>query len=65
MSATTGAMATTYLIPLFGMIWGWIFLGERATATMLMGCAFILAGVAVTTGIIQNWVPSRRLPPSP
>lgn len=61
----TGAMATTYLIPLFGMIWGWIFLGERATATMLMGCAFILAGVAVTTGIIRNWVPSRRLPPSP
>ena len=61
----TGAMATTYLIPLFGMVWGWMFLGERATATMLMGCAFILGGVAVTTGIIRNWVPSRRLPPSP
>lgn len=61
----TGAMATTYLIPLFGMVWGWIFLGERATATMLMGCAFILGGVAVTTGIVKNWVPSRRLPPSP
>jgi drug/metabolite transporter (DMT)-like permease len=61
----TGAMATTYLIPLFGMVWGWLFLGERATATMLMGCAFILGGVAVTTGIFRNWVPSRRLPPSP
>ncbi len=61
----TGAMATTYLIPLFGMVWGWLFLGERATATMLMGCAFILGGVAVTTGILKNWVPSRRLPPSP
>lgn len=61
----TGAMATTYLIPLFGMVWGWLFLGERATATMLMGCAFILGGVAVTTGIFRNWVPLRRLPPSP
>jgi len=61
----TGAMATTYLIPLFGMIWGWIFLGEAATATMLMGCGFILAGVAVTTGIMRNWAPSHRLPPSP
>jgi drug/metabolite transporter (DMT)-like permease len=61
----TSAMATTYLIPLFGMIWGWLFLDEAATATMLIGCAFILAGVAVATGIVRSWVPSRRLPPSP
>lgn len=46
----TGAMAVTYLIPLFGMVWGGVFLGERVTAPMLVGCAFILAGVAITTG---------------
>lgn len=45
----TSAMATTYLIPLFGMIWGWMFLDEAVTLTMLSGCACILAGVAVTT----------------
>jgi drug/metabolite transporter (DMT)-like permease len=61
----TSAMAVTYLIPLFGMVWGWMFLGEAATATMLIGCGFILAGVAVATGIARSWVPSRRLPPSP
>jgi drug/metabolite transporter (DMT)-like permease len=46
----TGAMAVTYLIPLFGMVWGSVFLGERVTFPMLVGCAFILAGVAITTG---------------
>jgi drug/metabolite transporter (DMT)-like permease len=61
----TSAMAVTYLIPLFGMVWGWLFLGEEATVTMLIGCGFILAGVAVATGIVRSWVPSRRLPPSP
>ena len=57
----TSAMAVTYLIPLFGMVWGWLFLDEAATATMLMGCGFILAGVAVATGIVRNWMPARRL----
>lgn len=61
----TGAMAVTYLIPMFGMVWGALFLREAVTATMLMGCGFILGGVAVTTGIFRSWVPSRRLPPSP
>lgn len=57
----TSAMAVTYLIPLFGMVWGWLFLKEAATHTMLVGCGFILAGVAVATGIVRNWMPARRL----
>lgn len=57
----TSAMAVTYLIPMFGMLWGWMFLSEAATATMLIGCGFILAGVAVATGIVRNWMPARRL----
>lgn len=57
----TSAMAVTYLIPMFGMLWGWLFLSEAATATMLIGCGFILAGVAVATGIVRSWMPARRL----
>lgn len=57
----TSAMAVTYLIPMFGMLWGWLFLDEAATVTMLIGCGFILAGVAVATGIVRNWMPARRL----
>lgn len=61
----TGAVAVTYLIPLFGIVWGGLFLGERLTATMALGCALILLGVAVTTGAMGMLVPSRRPPPSP
>lgn len=50
----TGAMAVTYLIPLFGMVWGALFLREPITAAMLAGCACILGGVAVTTRRRQN-----------
>jgi drug/metabolite transporter (DMT)-like permease len=61
----TGAIAVTYLIPLFGMVWGRIFLGERVTPTMAFGCVLILAGVAVTTGATGMLARSRRRPPSP
>lgn len=50
----TAAMAVTYLIPLFGMVWGALFLRESITAAMVMGCACILGGVAVTTGFLTR-----------
>jgi drug/metabolite transporter (DMT)-like permease len=37
----------TYLIPPFGVAWGWLFLGERATTTMVLACALILGSVAL------------------
>ncbi len=52
-AGATGAMAVTYLIPLFGMVWGALFLREAVTMPMLVGCASILAGVAVTTGVLN------------
>lgn len=61
----TGAMAVTYLIPLFGMIWGALFLGERVTTPMLLGGSLILLGVAVTTGAAGMLVRSLRPRPSP
>lgn len=64
-AGATGAMAVTYLIPLFGMVWGALFLAEPITIPMLVGCAFILAGVAVTTGAIRRLARSNRPRPSP
>jgi drug/metabolite transporter (DMT)-like permease len=40
----------TYLIPLFGMLWGLVFLDERITASMLVACAVVLLGTALATG---------------
>jgi drug/metabolite transporter (DMT)-like permease len=38
----------TYLIPLFGVIWAWLLLGEPLTLTMAVAGALILAGVALS-----------------
>jgi drug/metabolite transporter (DMT)-like permease len=38
----------TYLIPLFGVIWAWLLLGEPLTTTMAIAGALILAGVALS-----------------
>jgi len=42
------ASTVTYLIPLFGVIWAWLILGEPLTATMALAGALILAGVAIS-----------------
>jgi drug/metabolite transporter (DMT)-like permease len=41
------AIAVTYIIPLFGVLWAWMLLGEALTWTMAVACALILAGVAM------------------
>jgi drug/metabolite transporter (DMT)-like permease len=48
----TRAIAVTYLIPLFGMIWGLVFLHEAITSNMIAGCAVILLGTALATGAL-------------
>lgn len=34
----------TFLIPLFGMFWGWVVLGERLGWNVFAGCGFIIGG---------------------
>ena len=48
------AMTVTFLIPAFAILWGALFLGEAVTATMLAGCAVILAGTALATGVVRR-----------
>jgi drug/metabolite transporter (DMT)-like permease len=60
--ANTGpanAIAVTFLIPAFAVLWGWMFLAEQITAAMVAGCAVILLGTALTTGLLKLHV--RRL----
>jgi drug/metabolite transporter (DMT)-like permease len=45
-----GAASVTLLIPIFGVIWGALFLQEQVTATMLLGCLIVLLGTALATG---------------
>ncbi len=41
------ALTVTFLIPLFGVIWSYVFLDEGITLNMLMGGALIVAGTAL------------------
>jgi len=45
----TRALTVTYLIPLFGVLWGRLFLGESLPASALAGGALILAGTILVT----------------
>jgi len=40
----TRALTVTYLIPLFGVLWGWLFLGETVSPSMGAGAALVLLG---------------------
>lgn len=50
------ALTVTFLIPLFGVLWGVLFLGEPVAINMLSGCALILAG---------TWLALRNARPAP
>ena len=52
------AISVAFLLPLFGVLWGAVFLDEAVTAAMGLGCAVILLGTALTTGVLR-W-PVRR-----
>ena len=45
----TRALTVTYLIPLFALMWGALFLGETLTAPMIAGGVLILAGTVLVT----------------
>ncbi len=44
------ALTVTFLIPVFGILWGTVFLGEHIGWHTLVGSLIILAGTALVTG---------------
>ena len=47
------AVTVTFLIPLFGVLWGSLFLGERLAAGMLVGGVIVVLGTALATGVLR------------
>jgi drug/metabolite transporter (DMT)-like permease len=47
----TGALTVTYLIPVFGVLWGALFLGETVTLLMVAGAALVVLG---TIFVLRN-----------
>ena len=57
----SAATSAAFMIPLFGVTWGALFLGEPVTVNMLPGGVLILAAMALVTG----FNPFRGAPPEP
>ncbi len=49
----TRATAVTFLIPVFGMLWGVLFLDEVVSARMILATLVILVGTSLSTGLIN------------
>lgn len=44
------AVTVTFMVPLFSILWGSLFLAENITVFMVFGCMLVLSGVGMTTG---------------
>lgn len=44
------AIMTTFLVPIFSIFWGNLFLAESITLFTIFGCMLVLLGVGMTTG---------------
>ncbi|MGN6316251.1 EamA family transporter, partial [Trinickia sp.] len=53
------AITVTFIIPVFGILWGTLFLDEPISAGMIEGCAIVLVGTALATGFIKR-IPGLR-----
>lgn len=51
------ALTVTFLMPVFGLVWGVLFLRERVTPGMLAGCALVIAG---TFTVLRTGRPAAR-----
>jgi drug/metabolite transporter (DMT)-like permease len=46
------SMTVTFLVPVFGVFWGWLCLDEAVTMYVLLGGLVILFGTALATGLV-------------
>ncbi|MDI2132428.1 DMT family transporter [Yinghuangia seranimata] len=55
----TGALTVTFLVPLFGVLWGTVFLSEPLTWSMPVGMAMVLGAVFFVTERRPSAAPAR------
>jgi drug/metabolite transporter (DMT)-like permease len=63
--SATAAMTPAFMIPLFGVAWGHIFLNEPVSPGMLVGAALVLAATALVSEFNPFTKPDSPKPDSP
>ncbi|MCH1509740.1 MAG: EamA family transporter, partial [Akkermansiaceae bacterium] len=53
-SGATVATSVTFLIPFFGIFWGWLILDEIVTGRMVLGLLVTVFGTSLITGIVGS-----------
>lgn len=53
------AIAVTFLVPGFAVLWGWLLLDERIDPSTLLGCVVILLGTGLATGVIARRIAAQ------
>jgi drug/metabolite transporter (DMT)-like permease len=53
-------MAVTFLVPAFGVFWGWLLLGEPVTLGMFVGIAVVFAALALVFDLVPGIGKSTR-----
>lgn len=58
------ALSPIFLIPIFGVTWGHLFLGEVLSPSIFVGGALVLVASALVTGFnpLRRWLPATPLP---
>ena len=51
------ALAVTFAVPVFAVVYGLLFLGERVTPWMLLCGAVVVCGTALSTGLLKLRIP--------
>jgi drug/metabolite transporter (DMT)-like permease len=46
----TSALTVSFLVPVFGVLWSVVFLGEPVTPALVSGGSLVIAGTVLTTG---------------
>ena len=49
----TKTVSVTFLIPIFAVFWGFLFLDEEVTIYMIVGCLIIFVGTSLTLGLLK------------
>jgi drug/metabolite transporter (DMT)-like permease len=52
---TTSALTVTFLVPLFGILWGALFLHEAIGWHTIAGSTIVIMGTALVTGFRPAW----------